>query len=81
MTSHLHAITQRAGTPSVIHARRVHAAAQRAREALELARAAAWDAGRGRRTECPFEMDAASDVTAAVAELVTLALRLEDGAR
>lgn len=63
---------------STTHVERVNAAAAEAREALERALGAAWEAGHGSRVEDYLVEAAYRDVTAAVTELVTLALHVED---
>jgi hypothetical protein len=73
MTTH----TKEARTPSVIHAERVRAAQFRAERALDATRGAAWDAGNRRDTDSTREDSHAREVTAAVAELVALALGVE----
>lgn len=57
---------------------RVFAAQFRASQALEAVRAAAWDAGHRDDSESEREARFAADVTAAVADLVHLALGVEE---
>ena len=54
-----------------------HAAAARAREALERCRAADWNAGMDGLAESPTADRAAREVTGAIAELVKLATGAE----
>ena len=54
-----------------------HAAAERAREALDRCRAAEWDACPEKRVEVPTADRAAREVTRAIAELVKLATGVE----
>jgi len=64
--------------PAVIHRNeRIHAAQYRAEKALDTVRSSAWSAGAASRWECAREERAAHDLTAALADLVALALGVE----
>jgi hypothetical protein len=56
----------------------VHSTAEKARAALHRTRTAAWNAGNRGGIESDAESVAAAEVTAALAELVALALGIED---